>query len=73
MSKEDTAHMGTVQEEVRERLNPEWKQQLKMHTEVIAELGAGPGENVFSAFVRWKREGRAASRGRKGRNRKSKS
>jgi len=52
--------MGEVQEAVREKFNPGWRQQLAMHLEMFA----GPGSAV-DQLMATKRAGREARRRRK--------
>jgi hypothetical protein len=52
--------MGEVQEAVREKFNPSWRQQLAMHLEMFA----GPGSAV-DQLMATKRAGREARRQRK--------
>jgi hypothetical protein len=60
MKEEQIRSMGQVQEEVRERFNPEWRQQLAMHRAMFA----GPGSAV-DQLLAIKRAGREARRRRK--------
>jgi hypothetical protein len=54
----------SVQEEVRERLNPGWKEQLEMHKGILAEMG--DPRHPVAALIRFRREGHQQARRRKG-------
>jgi len=60
MKEEQIRSMGEIQEAVREKFNPEWRQQLAMHLEMFA----GPGTPVEQLMAS-KRAGREARRRRK--------
>lgn len=62
MNAAEKAVMERVQEEVREQINPEWRQQLRAHQEI---LKCHPGETPLKGYLRRKREGRLSAQRRK--------
>lgn len=64
MKEGEIRSMGQVQEAVREKFNPEWREQHEMHKKILAEMGGEPG-NPIAALIRLKREGRSEARRRR--------